>query len=251
MIRRILPDGNEYYLPNSGFHNTVPIDRTIDEIYNSENPHYYEAYYKLEPGMTVVDAGAYAGLLTLKASKVVGPDGLVIALEPFPAAFKVLAYNVKKNRCKNVVLVNAGLWSSTCWKKLIVSKTYISNTVLTSPSSKFGVRGHVLSLLAHLQMQHLLLTRRINLVEVKLTTLDKLMESLGVKQIDFLKMDIEGSEKEALKSYTKITKGNILSLETHRNLDTMLYSIRKKGYSLCKTHIVPIDGLHSIIHTRF
>ena len=250
-MSRILPDGNTFYFPDTGFNAGSSIDNVINEIYDSQNPHHYETYYKLNSGMTVVDAGANAGLFTLKASKLVGPDGLVIALEPFPYTFKVLAYNVKRNNCKNVILVNKGLWSRECKKKLIVRSAYAVNSVLTTSSPNDGVLESTIDLLNKIKMQYSLLTHKIGLVEVDLTTLDGLMDSLGIKQIDFLKMDIEGSEDEALKGYTKITKENILSLETHQNLNAILYAIQQKGYPPNNTHIVPLNEIFSIIHTRF
>lgn len=247
MIKRMLPDGSKYYLPeNHGFW-AENIDEEIDQIYNPEHPHYYEAYYELKEGMTVVDAGAYTGLFTLKASKAVGPDGMVIALEPFPTSFNILALSVKRNRCKNVVLLNEGLGSSNCWKKLIVGDRFISASIKEKRQNQ-TFHYIILDLLSTL---YRLLVSHSRLIKVKLTTLDELMSRFSLKQIHFLKMDIEGYELEALKGYTKTSRNNILSLETHRNLDEVLYLLRKKGYSLNATHIVPINGRNSIVHTRF
>ena len=203
-----------------------------------------EAYYKVDEGMSVVDAGAYTGLFTLKSSKVVGRDGVVISLEPFPAAFRVLSYNVKKNKLKNVILLKEGLWSSTCFKKLMIDKSYIGNRILED--SSFPLKNFLASLfrLYHIHMKH-----NIRLIEVKLTTLDKLLTRFNLEQIDFLKMDIEGSELEALRAYTEIVKGNILVLETHRNLEAVLHQLVEKGYSMQKTYVVPVNSSISIVHT--
>ena len=121
MIKKYLPDGNIYYVPNGlyGF-NPENIDKEIDEIYNENNSHHYERYYKIKKGMTVIDAGAYTGIFTLKASKLVGPEGIVIALEPFLISFKILEYNVKKNRCNNVLIFNEGIGRNICKKKMII-----------------------------------------------------------------------------------------------------------------------------------
>jgi len=246
MIKRILPDGNIYYLPKEhyGF-NSENIDKEIDEIYDDRNPHYYERYYEIKNGMTVVDAGAYTGIFTLKASKAVGPEGIVIALEPFSYSYNVLVYNVKKNKCDNVILLNEGLGGSICKKKLIVGKGHIGASILSSHKSILK------QLLLSAFTLYGLVLRKIKLVEVNLTTLDDLMERYNIKKIDFLKIDIEGYETEVLLNFTKIVKDNTLVLETHQNLDTMLYLVKEKGYKLYKTHIVPINGTCSIIHTRF
>src|SRR5260370_19103422 len=55
----------------------------------------------LRPGMTVIDAGAHHGLYTLLASKRVGGDGRVIAIEPSPRECERLEKHPHMNRCSN------------------------------------------------------------------------------------------------------------------------------------------------------
>ena len=90
---------------------------------------------------------------------------------------------------------------------------------------------------------------KIKLVKVNLTTLDLLINQYNIRKIDFLKIDVEGYEEEAILGYTKMKKGNILIIETHNNLDKMLFLIKQKGYELDTTHVVPITKSNSIIHT--
>ena len=251
MLERTLPDGNKYYSPKTMFQENASIDKNIDEIYNPLNPHHYETFYKIKEGMTVVDAGAYSGLFTLKASKLVGSGGLVIALEPFPASFRVLEHNMKENKCKNVVVLNKGLWNCKCKKKLIIQGAYTTNTVLRSQPSVKSITAQLINLLNKLQMQFALRTNKLRFVEVELTTLDDVMKSFNLNRIDFLKLDIEGSEIEALKRYTKISNNNVLVAETHGNLGSVLYLINKLGYPLSNIHVVPINERASIIHAKF
>lgn len=246
MIKRILPDGNIYYLPKKyrGF-NSKNIDKAIDEIYNDKNPHYYEKYYKIKKGMTVVDAGAYTGIFTLKASKEVGSEGIVIALEPFSPSFNILTYNIKKNKCKNVILINEGLGSCICKKNLIVSKNYVGASILNNQNSILK-KSLLFVLILYKLARH-----KIKIVKVNLTTLNELTNRYSIKKIDFLKMDIEGYETQALLGYTKIKKDSVLIIETHKNLDRVLYLIKEKGCNLNNTHITPINSSHSIVHTKF
>ena len=54
----------------------------------------------LEPGDVVIDIGAHSGDSTLPLALAVGPEGLVIALEPNRFVFRVLAANAGLNRLK-------------------------------------------------------------------------------------------------------------------------------------------------------
>ena len=58
----------------------------------------------LKPGDVFVDVGANIGYFTLLASRRVGPEGRVIAVEANPRTFKLLEANVRLNGCANVTL---------------------------------------------------------------------------------------------------------------------------------------------------
>ena len=58
---------------------------------------------RIKPAMTVLDIGAHVGYFTCLAARLVGPRGLVIALEPNPRNFDLLAANVWRNGFTNVV----------------------------------------------------------------------------------------------------------------------------------------------------
>jgi hypothetical protein len=58
----------------------------LNEIYNFE---IYERFHKLKEGDVVVDAGANIGLFTVKAGRIVGDKGKVIAIEPDPEHFRL------------------------------------------------------------------------------------------------------------------------------------------------------------------
>src|SRR5436309_8281519 len=72
---------------------------------------YLGVYDNLNPGSggTVIDGGASVGDFTLKASKWVGNEGLVVAVEPNPDNLALLKRNLLKNQISNVVVVNKAL----------------------------------------------------------------------------------------------------------------------------------------------
>jgi FkbM family methyltransferase len=103
-ISRRLPSGIRQVIP-------LPISAKINLI--AERAAYEHAVGTklssfLKPGDIFLDIGAYIGLYTLDASKKVGKNGVVVAVEPSPENFKLLSANV----CglSNVILVNAALW---------------------------------------------------------------------------------------------------------------------------------------------
>src|SRR5467141_889339 len=50
---------------------------------------YYERYFSLQPGQTVIDIGAHIGCFTIRAAKMVGQEGKVLAFEPGAENFSI------------------------------------------------------------------------------------------------------------------------------------------------------------------
>lgn len=64
-------------------------------------------------GDTVIDGGANIGYFTLLLSKLVGPTGKVIAVEPSPPNLAKLRRNLEINKVTNVEVVPKALWSES------------------------------------------------------------------------------------------------------------------------------------------
>ena len=60
----------------------------------------------LSPGDVCIDVGANVGYDTLLAATVVGPMGMVVAIEASPSIFELLSENVAANDPRNIRLVN-------------------------------------------------------------------------------------------------------------------------------------------------
>lgn len=60
----------------------------------------------VSPGDWVLDIGANIGHYTSRLSELVGASGRVIAFEPIPETFELLAANIAKFQLRNVTLVN-------------------------------------------------------------------------------------------------------------------------------------------------
>lgn len=132
----------------------------------------YFKHYTPARGQTVVDAGTWTGHFTLIAARLVGPQGRVIAIEPQREMAQRLEARMKHLGFHNVTVVNAALFDQV--SQMDVSK---------NPTAGFNVFDR---------------PTEGEKETVVLRTLDDIVTSLGVKQVHFVKMDIEGAELEAL-----------------------------------------------------
>jgi len=67
----------------------------------------------LRRGMTFVDIGAHVGYYTNLAAREVGTKGHVIAVEPDPDNAALLRENVRRNKHRNVTVIEAAAWHET------------------------------------------------------------------------------------------------------------------------------------------
>jgi FkbM family methyltransferase len=67
----------------------------------------------LRPGMTFVDAGANVGYFSVLASRLVGPEGRVVCIEPDARNVQILRANLSRNGCANAVVMTLAAWSES------------------------------------------------------------------------------------------------------------------------------------------
>lgn len=146
---------------------------------------YLEAH-RIRAGETVIDCGAFIGEFTLYAARAVGPAGKVIAFEPDPVIYRKLVANIALNGFGNVIAINKGVWSTQGALKFVGD----------------GIKGY--SFLAAAKDE--------SAIDVPVTTLDSELERLAVAKVDFIKMDIEGAEIEAIKGAERTLKSNAVDL---------------------------------------
>ena len=76
------------------------------------NPEIVQTMMRIvRPGDTVIDGGAYVGYFTILLSKLVGPAGHVIAIEPGQNNLPYLYTNIVLNQARNVTVIPHALWS--------------------------------------------------------------------------------------------------------------------------------------------
>jgi FkbM family methyltransferase len=72
----------------------------------------------VRPGMTVVDVGARVGASALVASRLVGPRGHVVAVEPDAANCRLLLLSASVNECTNLAVWPVALHDHQGWAQL-------------------------------------------------------------------------------------------------------------------------------------
>jgi len=137
----------------------------------------------LRRDMTVVDAGAHHGLYTVLASKRVGWNGRVIAIEPSPRECVRLEKHLRLNRCSNTELVSCALGEDSEEADLyLVDGVQDWCNSLRPPAVDEPVRT----------------------VRVFVRRLDDVLAELGVRKADFIKLDVEGAELSVLYGAMKL-----------------------------------------------
>jgi len=127
---------------------------------------------EVREGTAAMDIGANIGYVTLIMAELVGPSGRVYAFEPEPRSFKILSKNIEVNGYSSFVFpYQMGISNISG-----VSKFYVSN--------KSNLSGMI-------AVKH-----SKSVIDIAVTTLDDFMKDKGCP--DFIKMDIEGHEVEAL-----------------------------------------------------
>ena len=134
---------------------------------------YWFYLYKPRAGDTIVDIGAGRGEDAFAFSRAVGPAGRVWAIEPHPVSFEALRLLCELNRLTNVTPLNCACMDRDGDLQIETLPVWESNYVRAgdpSPASH-PVRG---------------------------VRFDDLAAQYGILRIDFLKMNIEGAERQAL-----------------------------------------------------
>ena len=122
------------------------------------------------PGDIVLDCGTYTGNTSLYFAGKVGPKGHVYGFEPSPKNFKIYARNMRAQA--NVTPVNAAVYD-TCG-----TLSFLEG----DEGSRVGGAG----------------------VQVAATALDGFCRERGISRVDFIKMDVEGAELQALNGAREI-----------------------------------------------
>lgn len=178
--------------------------------YLGDPPEVVEAF-RPSSGQVVVDVGAHMGAYTILAANRVGRTGKVIAVEAHPSNFEMLLKNVRLNNFENVVPVNVAAANYEGHVKLYTGK-------------KSGWHSIMRTRQEYLEEKHL---------TVPCGRLDRLLAKLGVRKVDWIKIDVEGAEVQVLEGMraTLLNNGRAnLIVELHSDSSRTISYLKRFGF---------------------
>jgi len=153
--------------------------------YPSNFRRYTHPLVKAAPGDCIIDGGAAQGDTLKKFLKDSHNNASVYLFEPTPETYNSLVRFIDLHKLKKVFTVNKALWSSESILKL-------KPNILCSDSNYIDESGEY---------------------EVFATKLDTYVKNEKLDRVDLIKLDIEGSELEALKGSTETIKNYLPKLQ--------------------------------------
>ena len=135
---------------------------------------YYQHFYKVKKNDVIMDAGANCGHLSVLFSKLIGLNGIVYAFEP--DKFNIARINknrqLNKDLPDNIKIEELLLWNENKWIDFYEAGTVGSSAVWIPDTDKC--------------------------VKKEAVRIDDWVLKNNITKLDFIKMDIEGAELEAL-----------------------------------------------------
>jgi FkbM family methyltransferase len=198
-----LPDANVTVQTKMGFLVQVNPGRNkgvdallyANRIYEAGTLHVMKSV--LQPGDTLIDAGANIGLMSLAGSQWVGHEGRVHAFEPVPDIYQHLLHNIRINHADNIIAHKYALGERR-EKRTIYQQLMVNYGSATLQKPENYSESH----------------------DVNIETLDGFIAAQGIKTVRMLKADVEGWELELLKGSSTLLSGKnapVLCLEYSRN----------------------------------
>jgi len=183
----------------------------------------------LKQGMTIFDAGANVGFLSVVAARLVGPGGRVLCFEPLPVNADWIEHNARLNEFTNIAVRREALGSADTQTRFLVAPETTRGMLATSSFAKPE----------NIMAEEILIPVR---------SLDSLWAEGAIPAPDLIKLDIEGVEADALRGGTRLIREvrPILLVELHDTSGPVSQVLQELGY-----HAIVLGGTATIAEARW
>jgi FkbM family methyltransferase len=201
-----------------------PEDETAVEFMLHQQ--YYEPVQWVQPreGEVFIDVGGYIGSYSILAARAVGPSGRVVILEPEPNNRRQLERNLLLNGITNCQIVPQAAWSG---------------------SGSVGWHQDYEPVWHRVEEGQ-------NDQAVDAVRIDDLVSRFSLSRVDWIKMDIEGAEVDALKGAEATLRRfhPQLFIEVHETLKPITEFLSQTGYSIVDATFDVLPERHGWILAR-
>jgi len=160
----------------------------------------------------VIDIGAHIGLHSIHLAK---KAKLLICLEPEPNNYRLLKINVKMNKLDNIIVLPIAASNKDDYVILYLSeRSSGAHTLEYSRSNLIQSRKNLR-----------VLSRKV----------DTLLEQLGIRNVDIVKIDVEGHEEKVIEGMIELLKRGypkVLVVETMKGSNLLTYLCSRYGYRI-------------------
>jgi FkbM family methyltransferase len=170
----------------------------------------------LKPGMTFVDVGAHKGYFSLIAAKIVGESGSVLAFEPEPDNCAWMSRSIDLNGYQNIQLYEFAVGDVNEQATLYLGCASGLHTLLSLQPRK-----------------------NMKTIQIQKRTLDSLLEVINHRNINMIKIDVEGAELEVLYGAEQTLNNNkdiVLLIDLHPQLGVnpaeVCGFLKERGFSI-------------------
>lgn len=202
---------------------TGPITGLSALYSGTERAHQKSFRNVVQSGDVVVDVGANWGLHTLYLSRLVGRNGRVIALEPFPPALDELQWHLQANGCQNVKVLPVALGEADGKALFALGESAYTGGLSATRVDSSPPKTEI---------------------QVIVRTLDSVVKELGINRLKLVKIDVEGAEGKVLSGACRVMEQLkphfVIDLHTPVQDVQVAQMLTQRGYQLKRLNGPPI-----------
>lgn len=219
---RLIKDSNYTLIAeNPCLRNGYSIFRRIDIVdnfsFNHEKAEQLLVRKIVRPGMLVFDIGANIGDYSILLSKLVGTSGKVYSFEPASATFQKLRERIIKSKSQNIYPFQKAVYSEN---------TKIEFNEFPDEYSVWNSIGKPQMLNPEGSGEYVPI---IKTETIEAIALDSFSQQHSITSIDYLKLDVEGAESDALQGASDLLKTKSIRFLQFEISQTMLEGLNREA----------------------